>query len=111
MAADLKKAKKQALMELIKHVNKKRFQDKEIDPKAEMKAAMKNADDKEEMSETAPEKATEEKGGEESDFDAYRKAYMTKSAKSKPSGSSISVVSEGKKHQALMMKKGGKKRG
>jgi hypothetical protein len=113
MAADLKKAKKKALMELIKHVNKKRFQDKEIDPKAEMAAAMKNKEDDdlvEEQEEKAPTKQDAETEAD-SDFDTYRKAYMTKSAKSKPSGSSMAVVGEGKKHFPLMMKKGGKKRG
>lgn len=101
MAADLKKAKKMALMELIKHVNKKRFQDKEIDPKKEMSAALEAKEERDE-----PE---EELADKEKDFDDEKfREFMRDSGRSKSGRATVAVMAVSKK--PLPMKKG-KRRG
>lgn len=106
----VKSAKKMALMELIKHMNKKRFQDKEVDPKKAMEKAMEGSPE-EEAAESPEEEDLEDAKGEqpeESEFDGYRKGYM-KGKKPAPAHATLAImIGAGKSASA---KKGRGKRG
>lgn len=102
--ASSKEAKKQALILLIKHVNKSRFKDKTIDPKKEMVAAMKAEkpdEDMEEERDTASEEPTADK-------EALR-SFLRDSGKTKTGKGSIPMVSS--KTAPASFKKKAKRRG
>lgn len=104
MKVDTKSAKKTALMELIKHVNKKRFQDKAIDPKKAMEKAMTEKEEKDE-NEPLSEKVAEEESDE---FGSYKKDFMKGRNKPQAKAGTMMMSKVGGK-MGNLAKKAGKK--
>jgi hypothetical protein len=107
MKTNAKSAKKMALMELIKHMNKKRFQDKAVDPKAALQVALKEGSPEEEAKESPEEEALEDPTG----FEDYRKNYMKKGGEAKPTGGATIAIMIGAKPKSAAPAKGRKRRG
>jgi hypothetical protein len=112
----MRNAKRMALMDLIKQMNKGRFHpDDPIDPKTMMKKAMTEGSPEEEMNESPEEEAQEDKLGlpdqddnEESDFDKERKSFMRGHNKPASAPATLAIMIGSK---APMPRKGRGKRG